>query len=278
METLVDGLMKLLTYLVGSIVVFTITFLFVSALSRTLKNLLFGKSQSSIFATVHEWEHGLLYINGRFAHLLPPGRHFNLSFGKRRDIYTLRRHAQFLTTTLLDVTSADKLPFRLSTTVTYEITDPRLAFEVNDLDAHIRLAVTTAMTKLAADHTLEVFLTERASLDERLLAMLSASITGCVIRTATIVSVILPPEIRRLFTEVERAKLEGQASLERARGEHAALRSLANAARMLKGNPELMNLRMLQALSAPNGKRSPTLVLGQGALLPIGDGYEPTGE
>jgi len=83
-------------------------------------------------------------------------------------------------------------------------------------------------------------------------------------------SVTLPPEIRRLFTEVERAKLEGLATLERARGEHAALRSLANAARMLKGNPELMNLRLLQALAAANGKRPPTLVLGQGSLLPIG--------
>jgi hypothetical protein len=100
--------------------------------------------------------------------------------------------------------------------------------------------------------------------------MLPAPIAGCVIRTVTIISVILPPEIRRLFTEVERAKLEGLATLERARGEHAALRSLANAARMLKGNPELMNLRVLQALSSSSGKRQSTVVLGQGALLPIG--------
>src|SRR4029078_11322287 len=124
-----------------------------------------------------------------------------------------------------DVTSADKLVFRLAATVTYEIADPRQAFEINDLDAHVRLAVTTAMAKLAADHTLESFLTERADLDERLLAMLSAPIAGCMVRTAAIMSIILPPEIRRLFTEVERAKLEGQATLEHARGEHAALRS-----------------------------------------------------
>ena len=82
-------------------------------------------------------------------------------------------------------------------------------------------------------------------------------------------AVVLPPEVRRLLTEVERAKLEGQASLERARGEQAALRSLANAARMLKGNPELMNLRVLQAMSGTTGRTQPTLVLGQGALLPI---------
>ena len=70
-------------------------------------------------------------------------------------------------------------------------------------------------------------------------------------------SVTLPPEIRRLFSEVERARLEGAAALERARGEQAALRSLANSARMLKGNPELMNLRLLQSVSG-SAKASPT--------------------
>jgi len=52
-------------------------------------------------------------------------------------------------------------------------------------------------------------------------------------------------EIRRIATDAARAKLEAAASLERARGEQAALRALNNAARLLKGNPELMNLRPL---------------------------------
>ena len=54
------------------------------------------------------------------------------------------------------------------------------------------------------------------------------------------------------------------AALERARGEHAALRSPANAARLLKDNPDLMNLRLLQALGS--GGKGTTLVLGDGAL------------
>jgi len=80
--------------------------------------------------------------------------------------------------------------------------------------------------------------------------------------------VLLPPETRRLFTEVERAKLEARATLEKARGEQASRRSLANAARMLKGNPELMNLRLLQTL----GGKGTTVVLGQGAMAPLTGG------
>ena len=70
-----------------------------------------------------------------------------------------------------------------------------------------------------------------------------------------------------------RAKLEAAASLERARGEQATLRLLANAARLIKGNPELMNLRVLQALSVGPGKAAPTIILGGGAgIVPVPQG------
>jgi len=247
------------------------------ALGRLIYGSFTEPHQSGLFVTIYEWEFALLYIDGQFARLLPPGRHLNLGLAKR-NIYRLRRHDQFLTTSSLDVTSADKLLFRLGMTMTYEITDPRQALEARDHDAHLQLAVTKALTRLAADHTLDAFLSERATLDERLLALLPSPVAGCAIKAVTITSVTLPPEIRRMVTEVERAKLEGLAALERARGEHAALRSLANAARMLKGNPELMNLRILQTLSASNGKRQPTVVLGQGALLPVGNDAEASSE
>ena len=63
-----------------------------------------------------------------------------------------------------------------------------------------------------------------------------------------------------------------QAALERARGESAALRNLANAARVLEGNPALMNLRLLQSLSAAQSAGN-TLVLGvPGGFVPLKNG------
>jgi regulator of protease activity HflC (stomatin/prohibitin superfamily) len=253
----------------GALIILAVALYVLSVLRRAFKGSVLGQRQSGPFVTVYEWEHALLYIDGRFSQILPPGRHFTFGW-RRRDVFTLRRNDHFFATAPLDVTSMDKLVFRLVAAVVYTITDPQEAFEAHDRDVHIRLAVMSALTRLAAEHTLDAFLTDRAALDEKLLSLVPSPVAGCAIKTLTITAVTLPPEIRRLFTEVERAKLEGLATLERARGEHAALRSLANAARMLKGNPELMNLRVLQALAAANGKRPPTLVLGQGSLLPIG--------
>ena len=79
--------------------------------------------------------------------------------------------------------------------------------------------------------------------------------------------VMLPGELRKAFSEVLKTKQEGQAALERARGESAALRNLANAARLIEGQPALATLRFLQTLEASNAGQ--TFVMNDiSAMLP----------
>ncbi|TDR94487.1 SPFH domain-containing protein [Enterovirga rhinocerotis] len=213
--------------------------------------------------TVHAWELGLLYVDGRFVEALPPGRYNTLGFSERL-VVKLRRFPIPETIHQIEVTSAERLSYRLSATIVFEVADARIAHEGRYQDM-LRLAVSDAVVQMAAGRSVESVLGERASLGATILAGLGQPICGCTVKQVVVTAVTLPPELRRLYAEVERARLEGQAALERARGEQASLRSLANAARMLKGNPELMNLRLLQALSTPGGKGA-TLVLGRDAL------------
>ena len=53
--------------------------------------------------------------------------------------------------------------------------------------------------------------------------------------------------------------------------ESAALRNLANAARVLEGNPALMNLRLIQSLSTAQNAGN-TLVLGLPGFVPLKNG------
>jgi hypothetical protein len=64
---------------------------------------------------------------------------------------------------------------------------------------------------------------------------------------------MFPGDLKRVFTQVVRARQEGLAALERARGESAALRSLANAASLIEGRPAMMTLRLLQVLERDGG-------------------------
>jgi len=68
---------------------------------------------------------------------------------------------------------------------------------------------------------------------------------------------------------VVKARQEGLAALEKARGETAALRNLANAAQLIERTPALMQLRLLQVVGQNSGN---TVVLGvpaQGGPIPI---------
>jgi regulator of protease activity HflC (stomatin/prohibitin superfamily) len=64
---------------------------------------------------------------------------------------------------------------------------------------------------------------------------------------------MFPGELKNIFAQVVSARNEGLAALERARGETAALRNLANAAKLLEDNPAMLQLRMLQAIESKSG-------------------------
>jgi hypothetical protein len=136
----------------------------------------------------------------------------------------------------------------------YRIEDPRAAQESNYQEL-LRAKASAAIVNLVATRTFEEFMSERPAVEAALLASLTSAIGGCVIeglcRHAGDAAAGAPGVIRSAAR-----KLESLATLERAT-EQAALRALAHSARMLTGNPELMNLRVLQALSAPGSRDNP---------------------
>jgi regulator of protease activity HflC (stomatin/prohibitin superfamily) len=131
-----------------------------------------------------------------------------------------------------------------------------------------------ALRAVASGATVEALLGQRDDLAAQLLArvQLEAVKIGLSVLAVEVKDVMFPAELKRAFAEALKAKQEGQAALERARGESAALRNLANAARLLEGNPALMNLRLLQSLTAAQTAGN-TLVLGMpGGFVPLKQG------
>jgi regulator of protease activity HflC (stomatin/prohibitin superfamily) len=221
--------------------------------------------------TVWPWEAGLLYVNGRFAAALGPGRYWHGIGG--REVHRIPTARQIHAIPAQEVLTADGFPVKLGVVAEYRIADARRAQEETGgrwMDA-LHTATQLAIRAPVLARGLDAVLADRGALEAEFLPSVQAALAGIGIEVERVAlrDLILPAEVRRLVTEVERAKREGQAALERARGEQAALRSLANAARLMKGNPELHALRVLQALAAAPGKVPPTLVLGAGALLPM---------
>ncbi len=174
-----------------------------------------------------------------------------------------------------EVLTADNVGLKLSLLVNYQVADPAKAAHESqnwqsDLYNGAQLALRAVVSGVAAD----ALLNQRLELGAQLLARVqqdSAKI-GVNLLAVEVKDVMFPADLKRAFAEVLKAKQEGQAALERARGESASLRNLANAARVLEGNPALMNLRLMQSLSAAQSVGN-TLVLGMpGGFVPLKNG------
>ena len=218
---------------------------------------------------VREGTVGLLYRDGVFREQVAPGRH---RIGAREEIKPVSIRQQLLVVSGQEVLSADGFQPKLTAAASLTVVDAYLAESAHDAPYSMVLTmeIQLALRSLAAAHPAEALArSDREALDASLLAMVgpAAAALGVRLDALRLRDVNLPSELRRLLTAVEKARREGQAALERAHAEQAALRALANAARMLKNNPELQNLRLIQALAEGKGS---TVVLGSpSGLIPL---------
>jgi regulator of protease activity HflC (stomatin/prohibitin superfamily) len=208
---------------------------------------------------IREFECGLLYCNGCFRRQVGPGAHRILRFRTKIDVVDLRRRV--VTVPGQEVLTADQVGVKVSLVVTYVIADPEKALhQVQDYSGALYAAVQLALRKAVGAVPLEQLLEQRLEIGNELTSEVQVIVEqmGLQVTSIGVKDVMLSGDVKRAFSEVVRARKEGQAALERARGETAALRNLANAARMLQDNPALLNLRLLQTLST--GTAAPTVV------------------
>jgi regulator of protease activity HflC (stomatin/prohibitin superfamily) len=215
---------------------------------------------------VHDFETALLYRHGRRVGRLGPGRHVRWGRGFAVARVDLRRQA--LAIAGQEVLSADNVGLKVSVAVTFQIAEPeKVIDEAQDWRTHLYTAVQLALRTTIASRPVESLLANRLAVGGELLAAVrpEAAAVGVALHAVEVKDVMFPGDLKRVFAEVLRARQEGQAALERARGESAALRNLANAARLLEANPALQNLRLLQSITAA-GAAGNTLVMS----LPAG--------
>ncbi|NNM47644.1 SPFH domain-containing protein [Knoellia koreensis] len=192
------------------------------------------------------------YLNGKHERVLAPGRH-------RR---TWR--ARYVTVDLRDtmtvvapqeVMTADGVVVKVSAVVRWAVDDAVAWLEqAGDPGALVYLAAQVALRDALAGLDLDDLTRRGARVPADEITAATAAVAGTVgVRVGEVVvrDVILPVEVRHAAAELVTARQRGLALLEGARAETAALRSLANGAKLLDAHPALAQLRLVQ--SAPHG-------------------------
>lgn len=202
--------------------------------------------------TVQPWTVALERRDGAPTVVLPAGRH---RARPRASYEVVDLREQLTTLAPQEVPTDDGLSVKISAAVRWRVSDPVSYAEVAaDAVAVVYLAVQVALRELAAGLAAEdVATTVRAEAAEQVVAVVRAEAArvGIAVLAVDVKDVLLPYELREARAALVVGRHRAQVKLEEARAETAALRSLANGAKLLADNPALARLRLVQAL--PHG-------------------------
>ncbi len=210
--------------------------------------------------TVLEYERGLKYAKGNFKSVMGPGQYWYMPFFTVIEKLDVR--PRFVSITGQEVLSADGVTLKVSLAANFEITDPNIAInKVMSFEQALYLELQLALREIIGAADIDTVLSSRDDISKKLMEITEPKITdlGLKLISVDLKDIMFPGKLKEIFAQVVNAKKEGLAALEKARGETAALRSLANAAKIMEGNPNLMQLRLVQALGEASGN---TLILG----------------
>lgn len=195
--------------------------------------------------------------DGALVGVLEPGRHPLPRPVWRRKVDLVDVRDRTLVVTGQEVATADVPGVKVSAAAKWRITDPVAWLDqAQGPEELLRLAIQLALRDHVTTQPLDTLVTDRAAATAVLTAAVAAAVTtvGVVVDEVSIRDVVAPGELRRATLALATARQEGLAALERARGETAALRALANGARVLEQHPDLARLRLAQATGESGGK------------------------
>ncbi len=250
-------------------VIFVIVAIALLVLASPAVAIFFASAWGIRRVTIREGQQGLKYRKGRLSAAVEPGQYLYIKHWTSFDVIDTR--VQYVTIPGQEILTSDAVSIKLSIAATFRIADPLKAVTVvASFQEALYLEVQLVLREVVGGLSVDDLLAQRNQIGPRVLERVApkAAEFGLMVAALDVKDIMFPGTLRETFAKVVTAQKEGLAALERARGESAALRNLANAARMLEDNPALLQLRLIQALAESSGN---TLVLGSPADL-IGRG------
>lgn len=164
-----------------------------------------------------------------------------------------------------ELLTKDRVSLKATVLAYYRVVDAdKLLDELGNWQHRVYYETQFALRAVIATIELDNLLENRRAASDQLNASLVPVFAayGCALESAKILDWMLSGDLRRAMAEAAEARARGKAKLERARAEAASLRNLANAARMVRENRELLELRTLEVADKAAESTGNTLVLG----------------
>jgi regulator of protease activity HflC (stomatin/prohibitin superfamily) len=222
---------------------------------------------ASMFRVLREYERGVVFMLGRFYKVKGPGLIILIPVLQQMVRVDLRTVVMDVPTQ--DVISRDNVSVQVNAVIYFRVVDPEHAIIMveNFLEATSQLSQTTLRSVLG-QHELDDMLAERETLNADIQTILDKQTAAWGVKVANveIKHVDLNETMVRALAKQAEAERERRAKVIHAMGESEAATKLAEAAAILAGQDQAIQLRYLQTLVEIAGDRSSTIVFP----LPVG--------
>ena len=219
--------------------------------------------------TVEPHHEGVLFVDGQFVDMLPPGRYaFWKNMAQVKFVQEDLRE-QMIDIAGQDIMTADKVTLRMNVVVAYRVVDARHAVSaVDNAQQALYREAQLAVRAVVGARELDTFLVDRDAVARELEELLRRRVSefGLEVASVGVRDIILPGEMKDLMNRVTEAKKAAEANLIARREETAAMRSQANTAKLLEASPTLMRLRELEVLEKIASAGKLNIVLGEKGL------------
>ncbi|MBP6700742.1 MAG: slipin family protein [Halioglobus sp.] len=216
---------------------------------------------SSMFRVLREYERGVVFMLGRFYKVKGPGLIIVIPILQQMVRVDLRTIVMDVPTQ--DVISRDNVSVQVNAVLYFRVVDPeRAIIQVeNYLEATSQLSQTTLRSVLG-QHELDDMLAERERLNADIQGILDkqTSAWGIKVANVEIKHVDLNESMVRALAKQAEAERERRAKVIHAMGEAEAAEKLAEAAKVLAGQDQAIQLRYLQTLAGIAGDKSSTII------------------
>ena len=208
-----------------------------------------------------EYERGVVFFLGRFQRVKGPG--LILLFPVIQTMTKVDLRVIVLDVPTQDVISRDNVSVKVNAVIYFRIVDPEKAVirVANVFEATSQLSQTTLRSVLG-QHELDDMLAERDKLNNDIQAILDQRTDNWGIKVANveIKHVDLDESMIRAIAQQAEAERARRAKVINAEGEKQAADRLAEAARILGGENQALQLRYLQTLKEIANERTNTIV------------------
>src|SRR5690606_3086905 len=216
---------------------------------------------ASAIRILREYERGVVFTLGRFTSVKGPGLILLIPYVQQ--MVRVDQRTLVLDVPTQDVISQDNVSVKVNAVIYFRVVqaDKAVIQVENFAQATSELAQTTLRSVLGK-HDLDEMLSERDKLNNDIQDILDAQTDAWGIKVANveIKHVDLDESMVRVIARQAEAERERRAKVISAEGEEQAARKLLEAAEILAGRPEAMQLRYLNTLSSIGAQNSSTIV------------------